>query len=875
LQALLHVLLVAAVVKILLTVAQTAQGCGTTGGGGGGAGGVVFLALEKAAAAMQNYSGSVLIDGGPGGRILPRSTSKNDIKHCKGKSDVSRDGQGGYAGKIYSQMCPRGYAGSLCRACEAGKYMKHETAGASESGCPLSAPESCSPSVYREVANSSCADCELPSIGWKFRNEIKNRLYQNRLSWQGRGATSNKDCKYHCHPELTFPDCLNPIERLYVVLGSSVILMALAILSPILLSVLARGVLKLLFENEHETEPDNPPAGGLSSSFSAGDAGGNEYSSLMPEHDGRDTKSQTFARQIRQLFGVTSPRRVQEPGGLQRHGRLSASASEIGSYELAIQEKELPYLISRVYLVGDNSISKPWIMLTEPPDSLKEVGVNDETYSSIADHATMLVKWQFGEAVVYWVLGLFCMPWAQRWHRSCRRRHFKALQAYVKNSFDWSAFSNEAMQSHQDAVKLGCSMDGTVCYLDILDLHSTSSRKGGTKAADAPARAGPRLPDMLRLAGSGSFDVPINLDTEDVLAQSICALAGPGFAARMNAVLQPLGTALNLLQPDTDLVPLLEFISNENNSKHSSVQLELRTIYENRNKESRVFLLVRHKSGLLGGSTGSLARDFSAELRGTRFKNTSDQKILVEDDLWDTSFIQHFTRKLKFACGLTNPMALPISLFTPAVALQLLLIGTELFGTAVLFTAMVDLAPRSGLIIMLLMQPLAVLIAPLVAAVGAAFPELEFSRLAVEWNITSLACLICVMFFVLAKSKGGKFQGGAVEPQAHDLNDHRFPVVHVCCYSLLAVKVLRSIVTNFVHATWSELQLFEEVPSLNEDQTKERRLSSQGPPEFIASGSLQTGTPSLMSFGREERVDFHEFRHSGEHDHVPQRQTVG
>jgi hypothetical protein len=716
----------------------------------------------------------------------------------------------------------------------------------------------------------------VPSIGWK-PNEFKNRIYQNRLRWLGQGATSNKDCKYQCHPELTFPDCLNPLERLYVVLGSSVILMFLVILSPILLSVLARGVLKLLFANEHDTETDNPPAGGLSSSFSAEDSGSNEYSSLMPEHDGRDTKSQAFARQIRQLLGVSSPRRVDAPGGLQRHGRLSASASEIGSYESAVQEKDLPYLISRLYLVGDNLVSKPWITLTEPSDSLKEVGINDETYSSIADHATELVKWQFGEVVVYWLLGLFCMPWAHRWHRSCRRRHFKALQAYVRNCFQWSVFSNEAMQSHQDAVKLGCSMDCTVCYLDILDLHSTSSRKGGgAKVADATTRAGPRLPELLRLAGSGSFDVPINLDTEDVLAQSICALARPGFAARMNAVLQPLGTALNLLQPDTDLVPLLEFISNENNSEDSRVQLELRTIYENCNKESHVFLLVRHKSGLLGGSTGSLARDFSAELRGTRFENTSNQKIRVEDDLWDTNFIQHFTRKLTFACGLMNPMALPMSLLTPAVVLQLLLIGIELFDTAVLFMAMVDLAPRSGLIILLLMQPLAVLVAPLVAAVGAAFPELELSRLAVKWNITSLVCLICVSFFVLAKSDGGKFQDGAEEPPAHDLYaDHRFPVVHVCCYPLLAVKVSRSIVTNFVQATWLELQLFEEIPSLDEDRAKERRLSSQGPPEFIASGSLQTGIPSMASFGQEERVSFHEFRHSGEHEGVPQRQTVG
>lgn len=73
-------------------------------------------------------------------------------------------------------------------------------------------------------------------------------------------------------------------------------------------------------------------------------------------------------------------------------------------------------------------------MPDDPPAELKELGIVVDKYTSIAKQGTEMVKWRVSETVVFWVLGLFCLPWARSWHKKCRLKHYAAFESYVQVS---------------------------------------------------------------------------------------------------------------------------------------------------------------------------------------------------------------------------------------------------------------------------------------------------------------------------------------------------------------------------------------------------------------------------------------------------------
>lgn len=149
------------------------------------------------------------------------------------------------------------------------------------------------------------------------------------------GARNEKDCLYKCRVELIHPDCVDPYSRVYILLGSNVVFLVLTSFAPLLILLIARLLLQLILSGDAPAattqQLQEAGASGISSfssqvSENSGVNGGNEYSSLMAMHGGLDSGKPSFARQLRKLVGVSSPRATESSESLLE-ANLTAGAS--------------------------------------------------------------------------------------------------------------------------------------------------------------------------------------------------------------------------------------------------------------------------------------------------------------------------------------------------------------------------------------------------------------------------------------------------------------------------------------------------------------------------------------------------------------------
>eukprot|EP01052_Picozoa_sp_SAG31_P012296 SAG31_NODE_716_length_12626_cov_7.493973_8_plen_1439_part_00 len=857
---------------------------GSKGAGGGGGGGVVairyigakqqedttpFNSPELAAA---GYNGSIDVSPGlggkirPGGKIIPSgpppapesrkidlgavhvlepwSLTAADLQSTSVPAEMEPGpepapspppvgptaGEPGKPGTVLSPPCKPGYSGCICRPCQAGSYLNIST--------------QC----------GQCLNCMPPDL--QKASDLHGHLHGHPHRYFAKftkiGASKENECEYKCRAELIWPHCVNCFMTLYILVGSNVFLLALVSVAPLLLLVALRFLLYLILVGDKQGSAPQAASVNVVNVD-------NEYSSLMSE-EVWDTDKATFAQQLRKLVGISSPRAADTSGSLLQ-SEFTAGVNRLGFddddflYTLAIRQRELPYLLCRIYLTGCNSISSPWSLPKEPPAALKDLGIDVDKYADIATKGTAILSWSLSETIVFWILSVVCIPWARSWHKKCRKKHFSAFGHYVREDFQWNVFLDSAMQSKQNSVKLGCSKDATSCYIDILDYKSGNNSHGRRQnEGETPGQtSGLRLPQALQLAGTGAFDVPFQFDTNDALAQTICELASKAFAQRLNCVLQPLGAGLNLAPPDISLEPLLNFINSENDNPQSKVRFQVCT--KNAHRECRLFLQARYKVGESFSATShspTLIQDMSGELSQTAKLTYRPVDV---DDLYPTGFMAMVQQVLTFVSGLQNPMLLPEALFPVTLALQILLFGAETLGTTVLLTALFLLSPTDAGVIVLAVQPGAVIIAPLISAVDIVFHELDLSHAAVFWNICSIISVgLTTLWIILIQSKPAGldthtylFAGSGkylIEPGNEDHG--RISFVRIACFVLLAVKILRSIVANFVRSSWQHAQLLQD---LHEDKLSVQRRSESSTQHLTMPGTLPAGRLTIDDFG--------------------------
>lgn len=261
----------------------------------------------------------------------------------------------------------------------------------------------------------------------------------------------------------------------------------------------------------------------------------------------------------------------------------------------ALQEKDLPLHLHRIYLSGSNTLGSSWRLPWEADRSLGRF-VRPTSYAKFAARANELLQWpRLGwEETAYIFLSLLYPPYAYAF--LCERRRTRVvllLQATLACELSHSWIRGAKARALQDCLRVGISSDYTLAYIDILGLRinamdargssvasisrgiSPSSTSHETSPSTIDSSRGPLLPLALLFSGDGTFENPFYLDANDVLVRSVPSARGLSrfvdnewieFVAEINARSRCL-TAGAILQTSG---PLLSFLRAVNRATNDS-----------------------------------------------------------------------------------------------------------------------------------------------------------------------------------------------------------------------------------------------------------------------------------------------------------------
>jgi hypothetical protein len=261
----------------------------------------------------------------------------------------------------------------------------------------------------------------------------------------------------------------------------------------------------------------------------------------------------------------------------------------------ALQEKDLPLHMHRIYLSGSNTLGSSWRLPWEADKNLGRF-VRPTSYAKFAARVNELLQWpRLGwEEFGYVFLSLLFPPYAHAF--LCERRRARVillLQAALACEQSHSWVRGAKARALQDCLRVGISSDYTLAYVDILGIrtNATEARRMSTasisrglsfkaqsqESSDVVVETsrGPLLPLVLLFSGDGTFENPFFLDANDVLVRSVPSARGLSrfvdnewveFVAEINARSRCL-TAGAIMQTSG---PLLSFLRAVNKASNDS-----------------------------------------------------------------------------------------------------------------------------------------------------------------------------------------------------------------------------------------------------------------------------------------------------------------
>ena len=120
-------------------------------------------------------------------------------------------------------------------------------------------------------------------------------------------------------------------------------------------------------------------------------------------------------------------------------------------------------------------------------------------------------------------------PLAKTVHHNLRQKKFKALQQALYMNFSPQFWGDK---DDNRSIRLGCSKDFQLAYIDFIDYSKNHSNWLGLK-----------LPMPILLSGSGTFNNPYNLDyINDVFAKSLVLIKYEFFKDKLPVFLENFNT---------------------------------------------------------------------------------------------------------------------------------------------------------------------------------------------------------------------------------------------------------------------------------------------------------------------------------------------
>jgi len=141
-----------------------------------------------------------------------------------------------------------------------------------------------------------------------------------------------------------------------------------------------------------------------------------------------------------------------------------------------------------------------------------------------------MAKWTF------FFVNLLYLPIARGFHGDMRKHKFRGLQQELFRLYP-HAFWNKNDSQDNKTMRLGCSADHQLAFIDFIDFSKTKETWVGVK-----------LPMQLLLSGSGTFNHPYRLDFEtDSLIKSVSMIKFDFFKDKLPIFLENFNSQLNKL----------------------------------------------------------------------------------------------------------------------------------------------------------------------------------------------------------------------------------------------------------------------------------------------------------------------------------------
>ncbi|CDW79197.1 UNKNOWN [Stylonychia lemnae] len=244
-------------------------------------------------------------------------------------------------------------------------------------------------------------------------------------------------------------------------------------------------------------------------------------------------------RKIKVVLGIEESEKILQlnSNGL-RESKLESvegaivNKKHIGSIET--QEKDLWYHSYRLYLLGFNTIKFPWILTKDMPQNI----ISEENFKkleNVIQNNHNLLAWSKLQSMAFVVLKVLYPPFATIFHQQIRKTKYTKLRNLLLKTFDKDFWDDYSVNQ---SIRIQCSKSNyELAQIDFIDY---------SKQFDD--YRGPKLPLIILLSGSGTFNSPYHLDYEtDPLIKSIMMIDKKHLRNKLPMYLENLDTLLKRL----------------------------------------------------------------------------------------------------------------------------------------------------------------------------------------------------------------------------------------------------------------------------------------------------------------------------------------
>eukprot|EP00002_Diphylleia_rotans_P036467 TRINITY_DN8037_c0_g1_i2.p1 TRINITY_DN8037_c0_g1~~TRINITY_DN8037_c0_g1_i2.p1 ORF type:complete len:1849 (-),score=287.73 TRINITY_DN8037_c0_g1_i2:11-5557(-) len=218
---------------------------------------------------------------------------------------------------------------------------------------------------------------------------------------------------------------------------------------------------------------------------------------------------------------------------------------------------DVRHLVCRIYFMGKNTPTQPWILPREIPISDFDTIIRMDTYEELCLELNQLMRWNKYEVQFYqfikWVI-----PVAENWLRSRRKEKVRNIIQALRQKDSVGHFDSIMISSDLTSIKFGCCETLSVGYIDLVDYNYSTKDECVS------------LPVHVLIAGDGNYHSPYFLDESDPLVSSVTSLFPLDAANIWRDFIQDFNDKLHGVRfrhvRDT-IRPLITFLIHENKNR--------------------------------------------------------------------------------------------------------------------------------------------------------------------------------------------------------------------------------------------------------------------------------------------------------------------